>query len=218
MIVIKQAEDETMVRNVTVMNDTSGPYNKIINWIGKGADGYIIIFSDAVNLDTVKSFVSSINTSLENPKELAMTRKGLSVRVVTHSEFKGMGGKFVSRDAILTPTRVTIFQYRYKDGIVEIYISDSDSCGTVIPILVNYTVTYKKQMLFMGHRRAYINILNKNCLPGSMFYKVTGRSIKYPITKQMITSGFSVPIGKENITVFSGGVFGRYYNVKQKSI
>lgn len=218
MIRFVQADDETSVKNINIAPDVSGPYNKIINWLGKGADGYIILFTNAAEENAVNEFFAGIDPNETDPKKLAANSDVTKARVMTQTEFKGAGGKFIYKEASLIPTRVTVCQYRFIDGDIVIYRGDAAGSSSVIPILINYTVTYKKSLMFMGAKRAVIKILNSNCMPGSLFYRVTGVSAKFPITETMMKNQFTVNVGNNNITVFSAGKYAPYYNVKQKRL
>lgn len=218
MIKLVPADEEMLVKNINISPDPTGPYNKIIHWIGKNADGYIILFTNAAEEDVVGDFFGGVNKSTSDPKSLATNRENIRVRIISQAEFRSMGGKFVNREATLVPTRVTILQYKVNDNDIIVYMSDAPEISKVIPILVSYTVTYKKSMLLMGTKKAVVKIMNNNCMPDTLFYKVTGSSFKYPITEKMIRSSFSVNVGKNNITVFAAGKYGEYYNVKQKGI
>lgn len=218
MIKLKMADEETCIKNIIVAQDVSGPYSRVINWIGKGADGYILIFSNAAEENAVSDYLESINKSSNDPKSIVTNQDGLHVRVLSASEYRSVGGKYVYREAILIPTRVTIMQYRLEDGDISIYIGNNEISSYVIPILVNYTISYKKSMLLVGPRKATIKFFNSKCVPGTLFYKVSGNNMKYPITEEMMKNSFTVNIDNKNITVFAAGKYGQFYNVKQKRV
>lgn len=218
MIKCVSADDDTLVKNINIAPDPSGPYNKVIHWQGKNADGYIILFTNAAEENAVSAFFDGIDKSSNDPKSLVTTGENIRVRVMSRAEFKSMGGKFVNKEATLVPTRVTILQYKLEDSDIVVYMGSTQEVSTVIPILVSYTVTYKKSMLFMGAKKAIVKIMNSGCMPETLFYKVTGSNIKYPITAQMIRDSFTVNVDKNNITVFAAGKYGLYYNVKQKRV
>ncbi|MBR0365456.1 MAG: hypothetical protein IJH94_01475 [Clostridia bacterium] len=218
MIKLVQADEETLIRNINVAPDVSGPYNKIINWLAKGADGYIILFTNAAEENAVNDYFSGLNLNETDPKKLMTNNDIIKVRVLSQAEFKSSGGKFIYKEASLIPTRVTVYQYRLTDGDIVVYRGDGSGSSCVIPILINYTITYKKSLMLVGAKKAVIKILNSNCMPGALFYKISGISAKFPITETMMKNQFTVNVGNNNITVFSAGKYAPYYNVKQKRI
>lgn len=218
MIRFLPADNNSKIRNINFAPDASSPYAKVVNWMGANADGYILLFTDAVDTAAVERYFNSLDKSVSDPKMLTFTDENTKVRVLSNAEFRGAGGKFVCKDALLVPTRVTIQTYRIVDGDINIYRTGPDEGNSVIPILINYTVSIKKSLLFMGDKRATISFSNKNCADGALFYRISGVGVKYPITRKMIENSFSVSIGKQDINVIAVGKYGQYYNVKQKRI
>lgn len=218
MIRLVQSDEDMLIKNLNITNDPSGPYNKIAHWIGKNAEGYVILFTNASDQEAVDKFFNNINKSLSDPKAMVTNSENLRVMVISQHEFKNMGGKFVNKEAILVPTKVTVLQYKITDNDIVVYMSNAPEVSTVIPILISYTVTYKKSLLFMGKKKAVVKIISSNCMPDTLFYKITGCKFTYPITDKMIHSSFSVDVGQNNLTVFAAGKYGAYYNVKQKKM
>ncbi len=216
MIKFLPADDNSKIRNISFAPDASSPYAKVVNWMGANADGYILLFTDAADKTAVDRYFNNVNKSAADPKMLAFTDENTRVRVVSNAEFRGSGGKFVCKDALIVPTRVTIQAYRIVNGDINIYRTDPNEGNSVIPILINYTVAIKKSLLFMGDRRAVISFSNKNCVDGALFYRISGVNVKYPITREMMEKSFTVRIGKQDISVIAVGEYGQYYNVKQK--
>lgn len=218
MIKFMQADESNSVTNINIAPDGTSPYAKVINWMARSADGYILLFTDAADEAAVERYFSNINTSAKDPKSLVLNEKDMKVRVLSRAEFLSAGGKFVHKDALLIPTRVTIQTYRVIDGDVIIYRTAPEDGSAVIPILVTYTVTMRKSMMFLGERKATISFSNQGCAEGALFYKVTNSNFKYPITSEMMRKSFTVKVGQNEINVFAGEKYRQYYIVKQTRI
>ena len=218
MIKFMQADDNSTVTNINISSDPASPDVRVINWMPKNADGYILLFSDVADNTVVDSYFGNINMSETDPKALVLNKKYTKVRVLSRKEFLSAGGKFVYNEPLLIPMRITIQTYRIIGDDIVIYRTEPGKGSDIIPIIVTCTVTVKKSMMFMGERMATVKFSTQDCEEGALFYQITGDSMKYPITKEMMRSSFTVNVGHNEIGVFADGEYAKYYMIKQTRV
>jgi hypothetical protein len=176
------------------MNVKKSLSSSALKWDQKGCTHFLVVrgaFGERVEMsdERLRADLSGAIDGMENDDFVPVG--GVLARLISSAEFARNTASFTIAEQAAS---YTAFGCNRKDGEITLYVPDNDACKNRIDISQSVRVTVEKEpKKFMKRETGNYNVrvtLSGDYSDGQLCYSVGG--YRYPITKRMAQSGFTV--------------------------
>ncbi len=213
MLIIQESGEDKAVKNISV--STINLSDRNIKWNSPKYDGFIVVISDAI--ENGEDQFWEMAESARSISELRKDVKSYQSILLPYDMYTAAGSMHCYKQFVVRPQKISVYPYETVKNNTVLYKCGNYTGNTVfIPIVINYTMTTKRGLFGFGSEKKEIRFPAAKCDTGVLIYKVSGCSVSFPITAEMMRDSFSLSTNGQNITVCVEQRYSEFYKVQQK--